>query len=182
MFPLELFDIGVSAVPGGYPDVGSKAQPLPAGMGQFVRLEEKLQESRFDVHGWRAMFRWVNEGVAFPSGCYRQWIGDFYQRNKLVRGELVIKRAERVLSNIRCPLLNVVASTDIIAPRPTTNAILSHVAAPISKKSSSRADTSGIVVGKAQRWTCGRKYRLGWRRAIDGQGNRTAAACDGQWL
>ncbi|MFO0655866.1 MAG: alpha/beta fold hydrolase [Polyangia bacterium] len=150
VFPLELLTSVFPAVPGGYPDVGSKLlQPLPAGMGQFVRLEEKLRESRFDVHGWQAMFRWVNEGVAFPSGCYRQWIGDFYQRNKLARGELVLNGQKVLLSNIRCPLLNVVASTDIIAPRPTTNAILSHVSSTDKQEVVVKGGHVGIVVGKA---------------------------------
>ena len=38
-------------------------------------------------------------------------------------GQLVMNGRKVLLSNIRCPLLNVVASNDVIAPRPTTSAI-----------------------------------------------------------
>lgn len=150
VFPLELLTSVFPAVPGAYPDIGSKLlQPLPAGMGQFVRLEEKLREPRFDVYGWQAMFRWVNDGVSFPSGCYRQWIGEFYQSNKLVRGQLVMNGRKVLLSNIRCPLLNVVASNDVIAPRPTTSAILGLVSSTDKAELVVKGGHVGIVVGKA---------------------------------
>ena len=91
----------------------------------------------------------MNEGVAFPAGCYRQWIGEFYQRNKLVRGELQITGRKVLLSNIRCPLLNVVASSDVIAPRPTTSAILGHVSSEDKAEIIVKGGHVGIVVGKA---------------------------------
>ncbi len=168
VFPLELLTSVFPAIPGAYPDVGSKLlQPLPAGMGQFVRLEEKLRESRFDVHGWQAMFRWVNEGVAFPAGCYRQWIGEFYQQNKLLRGELVLNGQKVLLSNIRCPLLNVVASNDIIAPRPTTNAILKHVGSTDKEELMVKGGHVGIVVGRAAATDLWPKV-VAWLEARDG--------------
>jgi len=150
VFPLQLLTSVFPAVPGGYPDVGSKLlQPLPAGLGQFVRLEEKLRGSHFDLHGWQAMFRWVNEGVAFPAGCYRQWIGEFYQHNKLVKGELQMDGRKVLLSSIRCPILNVVASHDLIAPRPTTSAILQMVSSQDKDEVIVKGGHVGIVVGKA---------------------------------
>ena len=150
VFPLQELTSVFPAVPGAYPDIGSKLlQPLPASLGQFVRLEEKLREPRFDRHGWQAMFRWVNEGVAFPAGCYRQWIGEFYQHNKLVRGELVMDGRKVLLANIRCPILNVVASSDVIAPRPTTSAILQHVSSTDKEEVIVKGGHVGIVVGKA---------------------------------
>ena len=111
--------------------------------------EEKLRDERFDVYGWQAMFRWVNDGVSFPSGCYRQWIGEFYQSNKLVRGQLVMNGRKVLLSNIRCPLLNVVASNDVIAPRPTTSAILGLVSSTDKAELVVKGGHVGIVVGKA---------------------------------
>jgi len=150
VFPLELLTSVFRAVPGAYPDVGSKLlQPLPAGIGQFVRLEEKLRDPKFDVVGWQTMFRWVNDGVAFPSGCYRQWIREFYQQNNLVKGKLDLCGRKVLLSNITCPLLNVVASNDLIAPRPTTNAILGHVGSTDKDEIIVKGGHVGIVVGKA---------------------------------
>ena len=41
------------------------------------------------VEGFTALNKWANEYVAFPGEFFRQWVRDFYQGNKLVRGELV---------------------------------------------------------------------------------------------
>ena len=41
------------------------------------------------VEGFTALNKWANEYVAFPGEFFRQWVRDFYQGNKLFRGELV---------------------------------------------------------------------------------------------
>ncbi len=53
------------------------------------------------------------------------------------------------LPNIRCPLLNVVASNDVIAPRPTTSAILGLVSSTDKAELVVKGGHVGIVVGKA---------------------------------
>src|SRR5439155_109384 len=98
--------------------------PLPTTMGTYMRLWGKLGDADFDLPGWQAMFRWVNEEVPFPSAAYRQWITEFYQDNKLARGRLHIAGRPVRLAHIRCPLLNVAAAEDEIAPRSTTSAIM----------------------------------------------------------
>jgi len=40
------------------------------------------------VEGFTALNKWANEYVAFPGEFFRQWVRDFYQDNKLYRGEL----------------------------------------------------------------------------------------------
>ena len=35
-----------------------------------------------------AASRWVDDGIPFPGEPFRQWIRDFYHRNKLLKGEL----------------------------------------------------------------------------------------------
>src|SRR5919197_499255 len=78
-------------VPGSLPDLGSKMlNPLPSTVGAYVRLWDRLGEPDFDVRGWQAMYRWVNDGVPFPSAAYRQWIIDFYHGNKLAKGTLKV--------------------------------------------------------------------------------------------
>jgi polyhydroxyalkanoate synthase len=124
-FPVEQLTSVLPLVPGQVPDLGAKLlSPLPTTVGTYVRLWERLGEPDFDLAGWQAMYRWVNEAVPFPSAGYRQWIVDFYQDNKLARDQLVIDGRTVHLKEIRCPLLNVAASRDEIAPRPTTRAIM----------------------------------------------------------
>jgi len=121
---------------------------LPSTVGTYVRLWDKLGDPRFDVAGWQAMYRWVNQGVPFPSAAYRQWIKLFYQENTLARGRLQMGGRAVRLERIACPLLNVAASADAIAPRPTTRAILSLVSSQDRTELVVKGGHVGIVVGR----------------------------------
>jgi polyhydroxyalkanoate synthase len=65
-----------------------------------------------------AASEWVDDGVRFPGEAFRQWIRDFYQKNKLAKGELELRGQRVDLSNIECPILNIAGSKDFICPLP----------------------------------------------------------------
>jgi polyhydroxyalkanoate synthase len=79
------------------------------------------------VEGFRALNKWANEYVAFPGEFFRQWVKDFYQDNRMVRGELVLGGRPVHLETIRCPLFVVGAKEDYIAPAPCVRALLDVV-------------------------------------------------------
>ena len=152
VFPLDLLTSIYPVVPGQIPDMGSKMlNPLPTTVGTYVRLWDRLAEPDFDLAGWQALYRWVNEGVPFPSAAYRQWIRDFYQANKLARGQLSIEGRQVCLDAIRCPLLNVAASADAIAPRTTTGAILRLVGSRDTQELVLVGGHVGTIVGRTAR-------------------------------
>jgi polyhydroxyalkanoate synthase len=152
VFPIEQLTSTLPLVPGEMPDMGAKLlSPLPTTIGTYVRLWDRLGDDDFDLSGWQAMFRWVNEGVPFPSAAYRQWITEFYQDNKLVRGRLRIANRTVQLKDIRCPLLNVAAAGDEIAPRPTTSAIMHLTSSRDAEEIVLKGGHVGIVVGRAAR-------------------------------
>jgi len=152
VFPVEQLTSVLPLVPGQLPDMGARLlSPLPTTIGTYVRLWAKLDEADFDVAGWQAMFRWVNEGVPFASAAYRQWITEFYQDNMLARGRLVIDGRPVRLENIRCPLLNVAAAGDEIAPRPTTRAIMQLTGSIDAEEIVLQGGHVGVVVGRAAR-------------------------------
>lgn len=150
VFPIDKLTAIFPTVPANIPEFGSKMlAPLPSLAGVYVRLWDKLGQPRFDSHGWQSMYRWVNDGVPFPGGAYRQWIKDFYQDNKLYLGRLRMDDRPVLLSNIHCPLLNVVASTDDIAPRPTTINTLGAVGSTDKEEIIVPGGHVGIVIGRA---------------------------------
>ena len=65
------------------------SKPVANNLGPYVSLWDKLDDPAF-VASWQAVDQWVNDGIPFAGEAYRQWIKDFYQQNKLVKGELVI--------------------------------------------------------------------------------------------
>jgi polyhydroxyalkanoate synthase len=152
VFPIEQLTSVLPLVPGQMPDMGAKLlSPLPTTVGTYVRLWDRLDDEKFDLAGWQAMFRWVNDGVPFASAAYRQWITEFYQDNRLVSGRLEIDGRTVRLEQISCPVLNVAAADDEIAPRPTTRAIMQLTSSTDMEEIVLTGGHVGIVVGRAAR-------------------------------
>ncbi|MBI3120852.1 MAG: alpha/beta fold hydrolase [candidate division NC10 bacterium] len=79
------------------------------------------------VKAFQALNRWANEYVPFPGEFFRQWVKDFYQENRLFRGELRLGGSPVRLQTIRCPLFVVGAKEDYIAPPGCVRALLDVV-------------------------------------------------------
>jgi polyhydroxyalkanoate synthase len=149
VFPVDRLVEVFPTVPGSLPDMGSRMlAPLPNTIGTYVRLWERLGDPHFNVAGWQAMNRWVNEGVPFPGAAYRQWITQFYQENRLASGTLELSGQPVRLEAIHCPLLNVAAESDKIAPRSTTSAIMHLVSSPDRSEQVLKGGHVGIVAGR----------------------------------
>ena len=81
----------------------------------------------------------------------RQWITDFYQANKLARGTLELAGRRVRLGQIRCPVLNIAAAADTIAPRPTTSAIMRLVGSTDAEELVLEGGHVGTIVGRSAR-------------------------------
>jgi polyhydroxyalkanoate synthase subunit PhaC len=68
--------------------------------------------------------RWVDDGTPFPGEAFQQWVRDFYQKNKLIKGEIELRSRRVDLSEIECSLLNVAGTKDIICPLSQTEATM----------------------------------------------------------
>jgi polyhydroxyalkanoate synthase len=79
------------------------------------------------VSGFTALNKWANEYVAFPGEFFRQWVKEFYQQNRLVRGELTMAGQRVDLKAITCPVLAVGAKEDNIAPPACVRALIDAV-------------------------------------------------------
>jgi len=149
VFPVERLTDTFPVVPGAIPDIGSKLlNPLANYVGTYIRLGEKLSDPTFDVRGWQALYRWVNDSVPFASAAFRQWIEDFYQENRLVRDMLDMDGRSVRLRTITCPVLNIAASRDQIAPRTTTSVITHRVGSDDASEIVIEGGHVGIVVGR----------------------------------
>lgn len=168
VFPIDLLCDTYPVVPSTFPETGSKMlAPLATTLGVLVKLRERLEKPGMDMAGWQAMYRWVNEGVPFPGAAYRQWIKEFYQGNRLYKGSLRLGDRAVRLSSITVPLLNVVATADTIAPRPTTSVILDAVDSEDTQELLVKGGHVGIVVGKAAQAELWPRVDQ-WLRAHDG--------------
>jgi polyhydroxyalkanoate synthase len=96
-------------------DFGNKMlKPTTNFYGPYVSLFDRANNEKF-VENWKLLQKWVSDGIPFPGEAYRQWIRDFYQQNKLIKGELVIRGRKVNLQNIKANVLNLSADKDHIA-------------------------------------------------------------------
>ncbi|MFC4769079.1 class III poly(R)-hydroxyalkanoic acid synthase subunit PhaC [Effusibacillus consociatus] len=108
-------------------DLGNKMlKPISNFINPWVHLFEKVDNENF-VHTWRLLNKWVNDGTAFPGQTYREWIRDFYQQNKLIKGEIVLRGRQVDLAAITCPVLILTAEQDHIAPCSQTRALFEYI-------------------------------------------------------
>lgn len=146
--PVEQLTDTFPTIPGQLPDIGSKLLNRTGSyIGTYRNLWEKLGDPSFDVVGWQAMYRWVNDSVPFAGAAFRQWIVEFYQENRLARNMLEMDGRPVRLADIHCPVLNIAATRDPIAP-PTTSIVTDRVGSEDASEILIDGGHVGIVVGR----------------------------------
>jgi len=96
--------------------------------------------------------RWVFECPDQPGLAFAQFMRQFYQKNKLVRGEFELGGHLIDLRNIACPVLNLYATADHLVPPESASALKNHI--PHERYSEITCDGGhiGLMVGtKARR-------------------------------
>jgi polyhydroxyalkanoate synthase len=116
----------VGAIPADWVKAGFKMLRPTMDVTTALNLWCNLDNPRY-VQGYRALSRWANEYVPFPAEFFRQWVRDFYQDNRLVRGTLRLGGRPVDLRQARCPMLVIGAREDYIAPPACVRALLDHV-------------------------------------------------------
>ncbi len=112
-------------IPGEFIDMGNRmTRPVSNYVGTYVTMWDRILHDK-PMDTWLAMNKWVNDGVPFAGDAFRQWIRDFYQQNKLVKGEINLRGHRVDLANITCPLLNIAGSKDHICTLPQAAAAMS---------------------------------------------------------
>ncbi|HEX2171668.1 MAG TPA: class III poly(R)-hydroxyalkanoic acid synthase subunit PhaC [Dehalococcoidia bacterium] len=127
-FNTDKFVNVIGNVPPEIIDFGNKMQkPVNNYWSNYVGLFEKILEPQ-RVLDWQALNKWVNDGPYFPAEWFRQWITEFYQNNRLIKGELIVRGQRVDLSNITCPLLSIAADRDHIVPPHQAEPIIDAIA------------------------------------------------------
>jgi poly[(R)-3-hydroxyalkanoate] polymerase subunit PhaC len=125
-FNVDRFVDTLGAVPADLVKAGFKLLKPTMDLTTNLNLWWNLWNDKY-VEGFNALNKWANEYVAFPGEFFRQWVRDFYQDNKLFRGELVFGGRPVRLSSLTCPLFVVGAREDYIAPPACVKALMDAV-------------------------------------------------------
>jgi polyhydroxyalkanoate synthase subunit PhaC len=108
-------------------DFGNKMiNPIATNYGPFISLYERADNENF-IKSFKLLQKWLNDGIQFPGEAYRQWIRDFYQTNKLIKGEMVIRGKKVNLGNIKANVLNLAGKNDLIAQPHQVEALMNAI-------------------------------------------------------
>jgi polyhydroxyalkanoate synthase len=87
--------------------------PFARGLQKYVDMVDVLDDDE-KLASFARMEQWVYDTPDVPGEAYRQWIEDFYQGNKLIRGEVELGGRRVDLRAVTMPVLNLYAEADDI--------------------------------------------------------------------
>jgi polyhydroxyalkanoate synthase len=91
-------------------------KPLQLSYQKYLDMPE-IMESEDKLVNFLRMEKWIFDSPDQAGETYRQFLKDFYQGNKLIKGEIVIGDRPVHLSNLTMPILNLYAEKDhLVAP------------------------------------------------------------------
>jgi len=89
---------------------------------KYLRFIENLDDLRATAMFLR-MEQWIFDSPNLTARACREFAQDFYQQNKLIRGELEIGRQHVNLTTLRVPVLNIYARDDHLVPPASSQAL-----------------------------------------------------------
>jgi len=93
------------------------------------------------------MEKWISESPDQAGECFRQFMKDLYQQNKLVKGELEVGGKRVNLKNLTAPLLNIFATEDHLVPPAATKPLNDLVGSTDKELYSFKGGHIGVFVG-----------------------------------
>ena len=93
------------------------------------------------------MEKWISESPDQAGECYRQFMKDLYQQNKLVKGELEVGGKKVNLKNLTANLLNIYATEDHLVPPASTIPLNDYVGSTDKELYSFKGGHIGVFVG-----------------------------------
>jgi len=93
------------------------------------------------------MEKWISESPDQAGECFRQFMKDLYQQNKLVKGELEVGGKKVNLKNLTAPLLNIFATEDHLVPPSSTKPLNDLVGSKDKELYSFKGGHIGVFVG-----------------------------------
>jgi polyhydroxyalkanoate synthase len=89
----------------------STLKPFKQGVNKYFNLAENIDNDQF-VQNFLRIEKWLYDTPPIAGETIKQWIKDIYQNNRLVRNEMKIGNDIIDLSEIKIPVLNIVAEED----------------------------------------------------------------------
>jgi polyhydroxyalkanoate synthase len=126
-------------------------KPVRLNQQKYVGLVDILDD-KVELENFLRMEKWIFDSPDQAGEAFRQFIKDFYQGNKLVKGGLRIGDGDVALSNITVPVLNIFAEQDHLVPPSASRVLGDYVGTDDYTQLAFKGGHIGIYVsGRAQR-------------------------------
>ena len=93
------------------------------------------------------MEKWISESPDQAGECFREFMKDLYQENKLIKGELEVGGKKVNLKNLTSNLLNIYATEDHLVPPAATTPLNDYVGSEDKELYSFKGGHIGVFVG-----------------------------------
>jgi polyhydroxyalkanoate synthase len=126
-------------------------KPLRLNQQKYVGLVDIL-DNPAELKNFLRMERWIFDSPDQAGEAFRQFIKDFYQQNKLIKGDLQIGNQPVDLGMISQPVLNIYANQDHLVPPDASRPLGRHLGTKDYTELAFKGGHIGIYVSsRAQR-------------------------------
>jgi polyhydroxyalkanoate synthase len=149
---VDLMVDALGNIPGDFMNLGFLMQkPFQLGFQKYLDVLDILNQEDKLINFLR-MENWIFDSPDQAGQAFRQFIKDFYQTNKLIKGEIVLDGRRVDLGSIHLPILNVYAEEDHLVPPASTKALEKYIGSKDYTVKSFPVGHIGMYVsGKVQR-------------------------------
>ncbi|MES1022538.1 class III poly(R)-hydroxyalkanoic acid synthase subunit PhaC [Gloeocapsa sp. BRSZ] len=102
-------------------------KPFQLGVEKYIKFLESSDSEEKIINFFR-MEKWIFDSPDLAGEAFRQYMKDFYQENKLIKGQLEIGGKRVHLEKIRIPIFNIYAEQDHLVPPASSLALEKYVA------------------------------------------------------
>lgn len=106
-------------IPGEFLNMGFEMLKPMMKFNKNTALVDSL-DNKDKLLNFLRMEKWINDSPDQAGECYRKFMKDLYQQNKLIKGELEVGGKKVNLKNLSMPLLNIYATEDHLVPPSST--------------------------------------------------------------
>ena len=126
-------------------------KPMRLLQQKYVGMVDILDD-KVELENFLRMEKWIFDSPDQAGEAFRQFMRDFYQGNKLLKGGLMIGTKSVDLKNITMPVLNIFAEQDHLVPPDASRALKDVVGSTDYTQIAFKGGHIGIYVsGRAQR-------------------------------
>jgi polyhydroxyalkanoate synthase len=118
-----------------------------AELTQYAVLWEKLWDDK-QMEGFQVMGQWTRDHIPFPGKAFRETVA-LMKEDALMRDRVLLDGRPVSLSDVRWPVLNIVAAKDHIVPSAAAMPVCELVGSPEAQTLELPAGHVGLVMGRS---------------------------------